>query len=170
MIDGKGSPGISQTYLDAVGALYPIAYGIRKQIRDATGDAYTVMPLEGLWWADDMNAYIDDDRDLWKWTLMICQPDIVDSDIAKLQIEAVTTKKKLASGHHVRFELFGDGPAAQLMHRGPYSDEGPNIARLHDFIADSGKQLSGKHHEIYLSDPRKVAPEKIRTIIRQPVA
>jgi hypothetical protein len=170
MIDGEGNPGVSQGYLDAVGALYPIAYGIRKELKDSTGDAYTVMPLEGLWWADDMDAYLDNDRDSWKWTLMICQPDIVDAELAVAQIAAVTAKKKLARGHEVRLEHFGDGPAAQLMHLGPYVDEGPNIARLHDFVAESGKKLSGKHHEIYLSDPRKVAPEKVRTILRQPVA
>ncbi|NND02570.1 MAG: hypothetical protein HKN91_07270 [Acidimicrobiia bacterium] len=168
MIDGEGSPGASQVYLDAVGALYPIAYGIRKAIKDATGDAYTVMPLQGLWWADDMDVYISGERDAWKWTLMILQPEIVDAELAAAQIESVTAKKKLASGHLVRFEPFGDGKAAQLLHLGPYADEGPNIQRLHAYIAASGHKLSGKHHEIYLSDPRRVAPEKIRTIIRQP--
>lgn len=169
MIDGMGSPGVAQEYIDAVGALYPIAYGIRKAIKDATGDAYTVMPLQGLWWADNMDAFIAEDRDAWKWTLLICQPEVVDAALATAQIEEVTAKKKLASGHLVRFDHFGDGRAAQVMHRGPYSAEEPTIALLHDFIAESGLELTGKHHEIYLSDPRKVAPEKMRTIIRQPV-
>jgi len=170
MIDGKGDPGVAQEYLDAVSSLYPTAYGIRKALKDETGDAYTVMPLQGLWWADDMSAFATGDRHNWKWTLMICQPDVVDADLANAQIEAVTAKKKLPSGHLVRFEMFDEGKAAQIMHRGPYSAEGPTIERLHAYIEESGLQRAGKHHEIYLSDPRKVAPEKMRTIIRQPVA
>lgn len=168
MIDGQGDPGVAQEYFDAVSSLYPIAYGIRRVLKEELGDAYTVMPLEGLWWADDMSAYVAGDRSAWKWTLMICQPNVVDEALAQAQIEAITDKKRLPSGHRVRFQMFGDGRAAQILHLGPYSEEGPTIRRLHDFIAEKGMSLTGKHHEIYLSDPRKVAPERVKTILRQP--
>ena len=170
MIDGSGDPNTSAEYRDAVAALYPIAYGMRAAIKSATGDAYTVLPLEGLWWADDMEAFSIQDKSDWKWTMMICLPEPATAPMAAEVLPAVTAKKGLVAGDRVRFEMFGDGPAAQLMHVGPYSDEAPNIERLHAFIETEGLRLDGKHHEIYLGDPRKVDPHKLKTIIRQPVS
>lgn len=169
MIDGEGDPGVAQAYLDAVGALYGVAYTVKFALKakGATPD-FSVMPLEALWWADDMDDFINGRRDRWKWTAMIAMPDFVtaaDVDEAKTQ---ATKKKDNQSIADVRLEPFNEGPAAQIMYIGPYSGEGPTIAALHKLIDDNGKRLSGLHHEIYLSDPRRTAPEKLKTVIRQP--
>lgn len=170
MIDGSGDPNTSAEYKDAVEALYPIAYGLRAAVKDATGDAYTVMPLEGLWWIEDMAGFDPVDKSSWSWTAMICVPDVVTKPLASDVIATVTSRKNLAAGAKVRLQEFTEGPAAQILHVGPYADEAPIIAELHRFIADNGHRLSGKHHEIYLSDPRRTDPSKLRTIIRQPFA
>ena len=170
MIDGHGDPNTDAEYADAVQALYPIAYGLRAAIKTATGDAYTVMPLEGLWWVPDMADFDPADKSNWYWTAMICLPDVVSGVDATEVIHQVTTKKSLISGAKGRVEHFTEGTAAQILHIGPYADEAPNIKTLHRFIDDTGHRLTGKHHEIYLSDPRKADPAKLRTIIRQPFA
>lgn len=169
MIDGRGDPNTSEAYRNAVLALYPLAYGIRKELKDRTGDAYTVMPLEGLWWVDDMTQFSVEDKSDWQWTALICQPDIVTEELLADIAPAVVEKKKLESGHLVRLDQYDEGKAAQILHLGPYSEEAPTIERLHQFIANGGYELRGRHHEIYLSDPRKVEPEKVKTIIRQPI-
>lgn len=169
MIDGKGDPGKSPEYGDAVAALYPLAYGMRAEIKKATGDAYTVLPLEGLWWADDMSSFIGGRRDEWKWTMMIGLPEAATAEMASVVLPEVIRKKRLAAGEGVRFELFAEGECAHVMHIGPYSAEAPTIAALHDFIAANGLERRGLHHEIYLGDPRKADPAKLKTIIRQPV-
>lgn len=168
MIDGFGDPNTAQEYREAVEALYPIAYGFRAAIKAATGNAYTVMPLEGLWWVPDMATFDSNDKSSWFWTAMICLPDTVSEGLAGEIIPAVTASKALAAGPKARVERFTEGPAAQILHIGPYADEAPTITELHRFIADNGHELAGKHHEIYLSDPRKTDPAKLRTIIRQP--
>ena len=168
MIDGEGDPNTSPAYRDAVAALYPLAYGLRSAIKDSTGVAYTVMPLEGLWWVEGGFSALDD-RSQWRWTAMICQPDEATGELAQRVLPKVTTAKKLAAGGLARLERFGDGLAAQILHLGPYSQEGPTIDRLHRFVEGNGYRLTGKHHEIYLTDPRKGDPDKTRTIIRQPV-
>lgn len=170
MIDGQGNPGTSAEYSAAVEALYPLAYGIRAVIKKNTGDGYTVLPLEGLWWADDMGAFTGDRKDEWKWTMMIGLPELADAEMAAEVLPAVTAKKILVAGDRVRFEVFEEGRAAQVMHIGPYSAEAPTIELLHDFIAAEGLSFRGLHHEIYLGDPRKADPAKLKTIIRQPVA
>ena len=170
MIDGQGDPNTAPEYADAVAALYPLAYGLRAAIKKETGDGYTVMPLEGLWWVDDMSTFSVERKGEWKWTMMICQPDVVTADLAAEVLPEVTAKKGLASGHKVRFEVYEEGRAAQVMHIGPYAEEEPTIAGLHEFIAEQGLLRSGLHHEIYLGDPRKADPAKLKTIIRQPVA
>jgi hypothetical protein len=169
MIDGSGDPNTSAEYAAAVAALYPLAYGLRAEIKKVTGDGYTVMPLEGLWWVEDMSRFSVDDKTDWEWTAMICVPDLVTSPMAAEVFPVVTTKKKLVSGDKAGIEMYGDGLAVQVMHIGPYAAEAPTIRALHEFIHTEGLELTGKHHEIYLSDPRKSAPAKLRTIIRQPV-
>ncbi len=170
MIDGAGDPNTSAEYADAVAALYPIAYGLRAAIKTATGDAYTVMPLEGLWWADDMARFSVEAKQDWLWTMMIAVPDVVTTDLFTEIAPQVTEKKRLVAGDRVRLEPFHEGRAAQILHLGPYATEAPTIEELHAFIADGGLEFRGKHHEIYLTDPRRVAPDKNRTIIRQPVS
>jgi hypothetical protein len=167
MVDGHGDPNTSQVYRDAVETLYPLAYALRAAIKEATGDAYTVMPLEGLWWADDMSAFSVDDKSSWLWTLLICLPDAVVHVPTDDVITQVTLAKQLPAA--ARIEQFGDGEAAQVLHVGPFADEGPTIEGLHAFIDNRGMRRTGKHHEIYLSDMRRTDPAKLRTIIRQPV-
>lgn len=170
MIDGAGDPNVAEEYRDAIQTLYPLAYGIRSAVKSATGDAYVVMPLEGLWWAEDMTQFDVADKSSWLWTAMICLPDAATPDITDPLILAISAEKRLASGHKARVEQWEEGLAVQVRYLGPYSDEGPTIAKLHAFIKENDFELRGKHHEIYLSDPRKVDPGKLRTIIRQAVS
>jgi hypothetical protein len=169
MIDGEGNPGTAPEYADAVAALYPLAYGIRAAIKKLTGDGYTVLPLEGLWWADDMDAFLGARKDEWKWTMMIGLPELASAEMAAEVMPEAIRKKGLVAGEKVRFEMFEEGACAQVMHVGPYSAEAPTIELLHEFIAAEGLVRRGLHHEVYLGDPRKADPAKLKTIIRQPV-
>ncbi len=168
MIDGSGDPNTATEYRDAIEALYPIAYGIRAAIKETTGDAYTVMPLEALWWVPDMSEFDPTDKSSWFWTAMICLPDAVTEEMAADVISSATAKKQLAAGSKARVEHFTEGLAAQILHIGPYDEEGPIIEELHQFVDERGYRLTGKHHEIYLSDSRRTEPAKLRTILRQP--
>ncbi len=169
MIDGDGDPNTSEAYRNAVAALYPLAYGLRAAIKHSTGVAYTVLPLEGLWWVDDVTQLDHGDKSNWHWTSMICLPDDVTAEMAAEVLPAVTRAKKLVAGDLARVEMFGDGAAVQVLHRGPYADEGPTIARLHAHIEEHRYTFRGRHHEIYLSDPRRSDPARMRTILRQPI-
>ena len=170
MVDGEGDPNSAKEYRDAVEALYPMAYGVRAAIKAQTGDAYTVMPLEGLWWVDDMRTFSVADKAAWKWTLLMRLPEVATAEMAADVFSEVLAKKRLAAGDRIRFEMFGDGLSAQVLHVGPYADEAPTIAALHEFIDAEGLELVGRHHEIYLGDPRRADPSTLKTIIRQPVA
>jgi hypothetical protein len=170
MVDGAGDPNTSQEFRDAIEALYGVAYTLKFMLKKRGGfPEFTVMPLEGLWWADDMGTFVIGGKDLWKWTLMIAQPDFVTEELFREAAAELARKKNPAALPKARFESFREGFSAQTMFIGPYADEGPAIQRLHEFIRSSGRSLRGKHHEIYLSDPRRTAPEKMRTIIRQPM-
>ncbi len=170
MIDGEGEPG-SQTFQDAIAVLYPLSYTLKFMIKKGEiGVDYGVLPLEGLWWADDMSSFKKNIRDVWKWRLMIMQPEFVTKKMVREAIEQVKAKKDPASLPLVRFESFEEEKAAQIMHIGPFSEEGPTVDKVHFFIEESGSQRRGKHHEIYLSDIRRAAPEKWKTIIRQPMS
>jgi hypothetical protein len=170
-VDGAGDPNTAPAYAEAVQALYSVAYTLRFALkRRPDGVDAPVLPLEGLWWAPDLSAFLTGERDEWRWTMLIRQPEQVGAhDVAEAVAEAQRTKG-LPGLDRVRFERFAEGRAAQVLHIGPYSAEGPTIERLHAFIAEQGCRLSGEHHEIYLGDPRRAAPERLRTIIRQPVA
>lgn len=171
MIDGEGDPNTSQSFQDAIDVLYPLSYTLKFKIkRGETGIDYGVLPLEGLWWADDMSSFGLENKDGWKWTLMIMQPDLVTKEMVKEAIEQVRVKKNPVSLPLVRFESFKEGKVAQIMHIGPFSEEGPTVGKVHSFIDESGNQRKGKHHEIYLSDIRRAASEKWKTIIRQPMS
>jgi hypothetical protein len=171
MVDGEGNPNTSQSFQDAIEVLYPLSYALKFIVKKGEiGIDYGVLPLEGLWWADDMTSFSVDDKDNWKWTLMIMQPDLVTKELVKEATEQIKTKKNPVSLPLVRFESFEEGKAAQIMHIGPFSEEGPTIEKVHSFIEENGSQRKGKHHEIYLSDIRRAAPEKWKTIIRQPMS
>jgi len=169
MIDGHGDPNTSGEYRDAVSALFSVSYAARFALKRAGVIDFGVMPLEGLWWAGDMSAFSSGDKSAWDWTMVIMQPDEVTADVlADAKARAAAKVPATALGR-LRLERFAEGLAAQVLHVGPYSAEGPTIARLHGFIAEQGRGLAGKHHEIYLGDPRRLAPEKLKTIIRQPM-
>ena len=171
MIDGQGYPGTSQEYQDAMQALYPLSYTL-KFMGKKKGKDYVVMPLEGLWWAKDMDVFTEafmERKDEWLWTSMIMQPDIITKEMVEKAIEEVKRKKDPPALSKVRFETYSEGLSAQIMYFGPFSEEGPTIERLHDFIKNQGYELRGKHHEIYLSDPRRTKPERLKTVIRQPM-
>lgn len=171
MIDGVGDPNTAAEYREAVQALYALAYGLKfaAKKRDPALD-YVVMPLEGLWWVDDMRQFSVHDKAGWKWTMMIAQPDHITADLFGEVQAQVARKKPSAAVRDVRFEIFREGTAAQIMHIGPYTAEEPTVAKLHAFIHEHGYALNGKHHEIYLKDPSKTAPERLQTIVRQPMA
>lgn len=169
MVDGQGDPGTSQMYTEAIQALYGLAYKMKFAEKKQTGRDYVVMPLEGLWWADNMDAFMEARRDEWKWTAMIAQPDFITEDMMSTGKEAAAKNKDQPILGAVHLEVFTEGPAAQIMHIGPYAGEAPTIEKLHTWIDDNGWLKSGKHHEIYISDPNRTAPEKMKTVIRQPV-
>jgi hypothetical protein len=169
-IDGIGDPNTSSAYKNAVEALFSLAYTIKFAIKKgSTAVDYGVMPLQGLWWMDDMKQFSVARKDEWKWTMMIMQPEVVTQAIVTACRSDLTRKKDLPALSKVEFAAFQEGRAAQILHVGPFSEEGPTIQKLHDFIRAQGLKLAGKHHEIYLSDTRRAAPEKWKTIIRQPV-
>ena len=169
MCDGHGDPNNSQLFEDAISALYSVAYTLKFMCkkRELQID-YGVMPLEALWWTDDMMHFMDD-RSAWKWTAMILQPDFITPAMLVVARGEVSKKKNLPQLGNVRLERMEEGLCGQVLYVGPYKDEGPTIKKLHEFIAGNGCKLSGKHREIYLNDMRRTAPEKLKTIIRQPM-
>ena len=169
MVDGAGDPNASVEYQQAMEALFTLSYALKFKVKKSVGVDYVVMPLEGLWWTDDPSQFNMDNKAIWKWTAMIMQPEHVTAEMVAEVLEEVREKKGLPALERVRFETYHEGLSAQIMHIGPYAAEEPTIARLHSFIRENGYEPSGKHHEIYLSDPRKTAPEKLRTVLRQPV-
>jgi hypothetical protein len=169
MVDGSGDPNVSPDYRSAVEWLYSVSYPLKFMSKKELGRDYAVMPLEGLWWADDMSTFLSRQKDKWSWTMMILQPDwitqdMVDGAVAKARV------KRGAPHPSLRLETLEEGLCVQTMHVGSYDDEGPVLAKLHDeYLPQNGLTETGHHHEIYLGDPRKTAPEKLKTILRQPV-
>ena len=167
-IDGTGDPNTSLDYKEAIEALFTLSYTLKFMIKKGElGIDYGVMPLEGLWWVEDMSKFDQNKKEDWKWTAMIMQPEVVTNELVASATEEVRKKKNPKALSLIRFEAFTEGKAAQTLHIGPFSEEGPTIKKVHDFIIDNGYKLSGKHHEIYLSDIRRAAPQKWKTIIRQ---
>ena len=184
MLDGRGDPNTAQEYQDAIEALYAVAYKIKFTSTKILGKDYVVPPLEGLWGSPEMvfsltgitdeKAWLEQfktsDRDSWQWTMMILQPDWITTEIFSQASEVVRKGKNPASLDKLRLESYHEGLSVQILHIGPYADEGPILAEMHTgFLPENGYMEAGKHHEIYLSDPRKTAPEKLKTILRQPV-
>lgn len=170
VVDGHGDPNTSPAFTGAVQALYPVAYALRSASRDLGRD-HVVMPLEGLWWADDMDAFTASrDKSRWDWTLMVMVPDWVDEAMVAAAVERARAKRP-ARLDDVRLTRLSEGRCVQTLHVGPFDDEARVLARMHhEFIPAHGLRMAGTHHEVYLSDARRVAPERRRTILRMPVA
>lgn len=171
MVDGHGDPNTAPEYAEAVGALYPVAYTIKFASKRDLGRDYVVPPLEALWWADDMDAFTTArDKSRWDWTAMIMVPDWITADLFDDAVATSAAKRRPPGLDRVRLERLDEGRCVQTLHIGPYDAEAEVLAELHHtVIPDAGLTMTGKHHEIYLSDARKVEPAKLRTILRQPV-
>jgi hypothetical protein len=177
MIDGHGDPNTSPEFAEALAALYPVAYTLKFASKQELGRDYVVPPLEGLWWAEDMDAFTTArDTSQWDWTMMLLVPDWIE---APLVAEAVaragakgrsSAERRPARLDDVRLEQLEEGRCVQTLHVGPFDEEGPVLAEMHHiFIPDNGLRMTGTHHEVYFSDLRRTAPEKLRTLLRQPV-
>ncbi len=170
MINGQGDPNTSQEYQDAMETLFPVSYKTKFLSKKQNNQDYVVMPLEGLWWAENMEEFSIEDKESWKWTVMIMQPEFITKEIITMAMEEVESKKNLAAISKVRFEKFSERLSAQIMHIGPYgAAEALTVEKLHEFIDKSGYKLRDKHHEIYISDMRRTKPERLKTVIRQPI-
>ena len=170
MIDGTGDPNTSPFFRDAIGALYGAAYTLKFMLKKHSGIDFRVMPLSGRFKADDPSALLLGRKNEWKWSLMMPLPSVVrQADFEKAVGEAGAKKNASPSLHLLRREILKEGLCAHILHRGAYAQEKPTIEKLHAFIRENGFDFAGSHHEIYLSDPNRAAPEKLKTIIRQPV-
>ncbi|MBI1753217.1 MAG: GyrI-like domain-containing protein [Acidobacteria bacterium] len=169
MVDGAGDPNTANAYHEAVEALFAVAYAAKFRAKKAPGGLdFTVMPLEGLWWGEDMATFSVERKDDWLWRMMIMQPPGVTAELIRSVAEETSRKKDLPALSRLRFEAFAEGRCAQILHTGPFSEEGPTLERLHRFIGPA-ERFRGRHHEIYLSDVRRGDPSKWRTILRQPL-
>ena len=171
MVDGHGDPNTAQEYGEAVEALYAVAYKIKFASKKELDRDYVVPPLEGLWWAADMDSFtLKRDKSAWDWTMMIMTPEWVTEEMFGRAVKQVEKGKNPPALSKVRLESYHERLAVQILHIGSFDDEGPILARLHqEYLPANSYVENGKHHEIYLSDPRKVAPEKLKTVLRQPV-
>ena len=170
MIDGRGAPE-SDTFQEAIQALYSTAYTLKFALKKAGRTDFVVAPLEALWWSDDLRAFDENRRDRWRWTAMVMQPEHVgDADLRDALAELQRKGIRNPAHERLRLDRLEEGRAAQLLYVGPYSEMGPSVAELNAWAAAAVYQANGSHHDIYLSDPRRTAPEKLKTILRQPVA
>jgi len=169
-VDGQGNPNTSEAYREAIDALYTVSYTAKFASKRELGRDYVVGPLEGLWYADDPAAFVSGAKDSWRWTAMIRQPDWLSPAFLEDASVIAGQKKTLPGLERLKVFPFTEGISLQILYRGPYNEEGPTLARLHDEVMPKqGLTFNGSHHEIYLSDPRRTAPEKLKTILRQPV-
>jgi len=165
--DGEGNPG-SKDFEEAMGVLYGLAYTIKFMCKADDRD-FTVMPLEGTWWSENIDDFVNGNKDNWKWTVMIAVPEFVTEELFEKGRASLSAKKDVPQLERGYLSNFNDGLAAQLMHIGPYSEETENIQKLHRFVEEQGYKLVKKHREIYISSPQRTAPEKLKTIIRHPI-
>jgi len=169
-VDGQGNPNTSEAYREAIDALYTVSYTAKFASKRELGRDYVVGPLEGLWYADDPAAFVSGAKDSWRWTAMIRQPDWLSPAFLEDASVIAGQKKTLPGLERLKVFPFTEGVSLQILYRGPYNEEGPTLVRLHDEVMpEQGLTFNGSHHEIYLSDPRRTAPEKLKTILRQPV-
>ena len=170
MIDGKGDPNTSESYRQALEALYGVAYTLKFDLKKrGVGPDFTVMPLEGLWWMEGREDFDPEDKDNWSWTSMILQPDHITAEHLTTAMDQLREKKDPPALEQMRFEMHDEGLSAQIMHIGPYAEERTNHREASPIRRGTGSQLHKKHHEIYLGDPRRTKPENLRTVIRHPV-
>jgi len=171
MIDGQGDPNSAPIFTASLETLYPVAYKLKFASKRELGRDYVVMPLEGLWWADDMDAFTSArDKSRWKWTLIMMVPDWIGDELFTTTVEQLEAKNPPIRLQDVRLETLSERRCVQTLHIGSFDDETETLARMHDeFIPANGLSMTNRHHEIYLSDSRRVAPDKMRTILRQPV-
>ena len=170
MVDGKGDPNTSHSYLEAIELLYGISYTLKFMSKDELGRDYVVPPLEGLWWAKDLNSFEKREKSKWSWTMIIMVPNGITKAFATKAIKTFKEKKPEANISKIRFDSLTEGLSVQILHVGPYDAEGQVLARMHkEFMPENNYVFNGIHHEIYLGDPRKTSPEKLKTILRQPV-
>lgn len=169
-IDGRGDPNTAEEYSGSVEALYAVAYTLKFASKGTEGGDFVVAPLEGLWWADDPRAFTARDKGSWNWTMMICLPAwVADEAVAAAKATALA-KKGNPLIERVVPKTLHEGRSAQVLHVGPYDDEGPVLAELHErYMPERGLGFAGHHHEVYLSDPRRTEPGRLRTVLRQPV-
>lgn len=169
MIDGHGDPNTSPAYSAVISALYTMSYTIKFDLKKTGIEDYKVFPLQGLWWSDNMDDFLSGNKDNWDWTMMMAQPDWVSVEQVEKALHKASAKVEKSVLEKIRYETYDEGLVVQMMHIGPYSAEGPNIQRIHAFAQNHGYGLRGKHHEIYLGNPQRSAPEKLKTILRQPI-
>jgi hypothetical protein len=169
MVDGRGDPNTSKVYREALEALFSTAYPLKFAVKKQHGVDYGVLPLEGLWWMDNGKAFQREDKNSWCWTAMIMQPEFITQELVEHTLAEVRKKKKLPGLDRIRLERLEEGKCVQTLHIGPYSEENEAVARLHSHANEHGYALHGKHHEIYLNTPERTAPEKLKTVLRQPV-
>jgi len=172
MVDGRGDPNTAPEFQQAIEALYGLSYTLKFALKKRGGVDYGVMGLEGLWWAeggDPAEAFRSGDKARWRWTLLIAQPDFITRAAVEAARQELLARRPNPAAAGARLERFQEGLSAQVLHVGPYAEEAATLDRLHAFIRDKGLQVAGKHHEIYLSDPRRCAPERLKTILRHPV-
>ena len=171
MVDGHGDPNTVPEYAEALGVLYPLAYTLKLTSKGELGRDYVVPPLEGLWWADDMAAFTTRrDKSAWHWTLMLVVPEWLTAEDVAVARATVAAKRGSSAVERVRTEVLDEGLCVQTLHTGSFDDEGPVLADLHGrVLPERGLVPTGRHHEIDLSDPRRTAPARLRTILRQPV-
>lgn len=169
-IDGSGDPNTAPEYAEAIEALFGTAYTLKFESKNALGRDFVVGPLEALWHADDMSTFVTRDKDAWKWTAMIVQPDWITPEMVAAAVEKVSAKKALAVLGKLRMLTLNEGESIQILHLGSYDDETPTLHRLHhEYLPQHGLTFNGLHHEIYLSDARRTAPAKLKTVLRQPI-
>jgi len=172
MIDGEGAPG-EAAFAPRMPGLYTTAWTLRFALK-RRGVVTKVGPLEGLWWTTDGATYLDailrEERESWRWIVFIVLPDEATDPEIESALAAARTKVERPYVDSMRVDALDEGRVAQLLHVGPYAAERPSIDRLHDAVAAAGLRLRDRHHEIYLGNPQTSAPERLRTILRHPVA
>ena len=169
MLDGRGAPS-GEAFQGAIQALYSAAFTLKFALKAAGRTDFVAPPLEALWWSDDPRAFDANRRDAWCWTLMLMLPEHVDGGDLRAALTALERKGKRVAAHDgMRLATLEEGRAVQALHVGPYDGMGPAVDGLGAFAAASGYRQTGRHHDIYLSDPRRTVPAKLKTILRRPL-
>lgn len=166
-ITGQGAPG-GERFRSHISALYSVAFTL-KMAKKLAGNDYKVCHLEGQWWADDGSDFRTHQTREWQWRLLIRVPEFINQDQVGAAIQTVLAKAKSALAGQVKLEELTEGRCVQMLHVGPYAEEKASVARMHELAEGNGVRLRGPHHEIYLSDPNRVPPQRLRTILRYPV-